>query len=157
MTGFDPDRLLAALPRRDIVVLPANTALPKRRSVSDMMPYNGFTGKERLRPFEIWKWLAKQAAVQQGSSCNVCGRYARGQHAEDYYALESWMEICDSCHQRLHKRFGDDRLWRARLDEAQVDACHWARLISAQPFDLATLLRSRGAREPDYADFVIAA
>lgn len=157
MTSFDPDGLLALLPRRVIIPLPSDTPVPRPRAVSDMSAYNGFTGKERLRPFEIWKWLVRLNAVQQGDCCNICGRYSRGQHAEDYYTLVTWMDICDSCHQRLHKRFSDDRLWLARLDEAHVPATHWSRAVSREPFDLAGLLRGRGGKEAAYSDHVTTA
>jgi len=71
-------------------------------------------------------------------------------HAEDYFDLTRWVDICHGCHQSLHKRFNQPAAWRGRLDRCGVVASHWARLVSPARFDLASLLRARGAKEPTW-------
>jgi hypothetical protein len=155
VTGeFDPDLLLALLPRRVIRSLPPATQLPRKKSVGNLSDYNGFTGKERLRTFEIEKWLIGLGAVTPSHECDICHRPASGRHAEDYFDLSSWMGLCHSCHSRLHKRFGNTRAWRERIEEADLPDDHWARAISREPFDLARLLRQREKCEPVHADFL---
>jgi len=54
----------------------------------------------------------------------------------------------------MHKRFTNAARWTALLDRNEIPDAHWARLVSPAPFDMASLLRSRGVREPTMSDFV---
>ena len=80
--------------------------------------------------------------------CGVRGNPAALPHAEDYYALESWVDICRGCHARPHMRFRWPDAWPRSLDLFEVAGGHWARLVSPRRFDLAGLLRGRGVCEP---------
>jgi len=155
MESFDPDRLLALLPKRSLKLLPKGMQLPRKKSVGILSDYNGFTGKERLRTFEVEKWLISVGSISPSVECHICGRSASARHAEDYYDLTSWMALCHSCHGRLHKRFSNPRAWHERLEEATLPQNHWARAISSTPFDLAKVLRERGKCEPLHGDFLI--
>ncbi len=150
---FDPDALLAALPRRKIQPLLPETPLPRRRAVADLSDYNGFTGKERLRTFEVAKWLMRLGAMEKPSQCDLCGKDTDQQHAEDYYDLRTWMDVCRSCHGKIHQRFRYPHKWQPFLDSLSVSSIHWVRLVSREPFDLAALLRARGVDEPSYETF----
>src|SRR6185312_1557668 len=97
--------LLARLPRRKIDLLPAGTSVPHLKASGSLSDYNGFTGKERLRKFELAKWLMKQGAMKHSGRCSICGERADQQHAEDYFDLRTWMDICRGCHVSLHGRF----------------------------------------------------
>jgi hypothetical protein len=64
--------------------------------------------------------------------------------------------MCRRCHvDALHKRFANPRKWATLLDEHELPDSHWSRLTSPEPFDLAQLLRDRGACEPTLRDFAV--
>jgi hypothetical protein len=152
---FDADALLEALPRTFIRTLPRGTAVPRRRSFGDLNnSYNGFTGKERMRTSGVAKWLVEVGALARSSHCGICGSPAAETHAEDYYDLSSWIDVCRGCHRSLHSRFNSPGRWADRLDGQAVPPAHWSRLVSREPFDLAALFRQRGEREPVYETFV---
>ncbi|HUO11162.1 MAG TPA: hypothetical protein VMU37_00245 [Caulobacteraceae bacterium] len=153
--AFGPDRLLAALPRREVGLLPAGTVVPRRRAFGDGMAYNGFTGKERYRTEGVAKWLADLGAMLRPQACDICRSPADHWHAENYYDLSSWIDLCRRCHVNLlHQRFVRPKAWAVHLDRHSVASDHWSRWVSTQEFDLAGLLRQRGASEPVYETFV---
>lgn len=119
-----------------------------------MSDYNGFTGRERLRTFGLQKWLVKMGALTPLLHCQICDQPCDQEHAEDYFNLERWIELCRGCHGKLHKRFSNPLVWQRHLDEREVPASSWAHALSARPFDLASYIKSRGAGEPSYATFV---
>jgi hypothetical protein len=136
-----------------ITSLPEGTLIPKVRAVGNLSDYNGFTGKERLRTFEVAKWLARIGAMPHSELCSICSQSCDQQHAEDYYDLTTWIDICRGCHQRLHNRFRLSAAWHRWLDAQLLPTGHWANFMSPTPFDLAALLRSRGRSEPSFVDF----
>ena len=99
-------------------------------------------------------WLELEGWTAGPDTCGICGNPAAHQHAEDYYALESWIDICRGCHSRLHMRFRWPDAWLRSLDLFEVAGGHWARLVCAERFDLAGLPRARGAREPTLEAFL---
>jgi hypothetical protein len=154
MSSFDDaDRLLASLPRCRISAIPNGTPIPPVRAVGVLSDYNGFTGKERLRTFEVAKWLAKIGAMPHSLSCNICSAPTDQQHAEDYYDLSTWIDICRGCHTRLHQRFRFPASWQTWLGARALPEQHWTKHLFTSPTDLAALLRSRGACEPTFQDF----
>jgi hypothetical protein len=153
--SFDPYRLLAALPRRRINMLPAGTAVPRRRGLKVVgNPYNGFDAGERSRTHQVSKWLVSKGAMDPGRTCDICVGPTTLSHAEDYFDLSTWIDMCLGCHARLHKRFGRLTGWIEHLNRHGVPSEHWTRLVSPEPFDLAGLLRQRGVTEPVYEAFV---
>jgi hypothetical protein len=157
---FDPDALLAALPRREIKPL-AGVKFRKstiRRETDSSLgkdgEYNGFSGRERDRTADVSKKLIAAGATIRHANCDICGAAADHEHAEDYYGLTRWIGMCARCHvHTLHKRFTNPRKWSALLDLHELPEVHWARLVASEPFDLAQLLRDRGMREPTISDF----
>jgi hypothetical protein len=129
--------------------------VPKRRSFGDLAnSYNGFTGKERMRTAGVSKWLVEVGALVRSSYCGICPSPAAETHAENYYDLSSWIDVCRGCHRSLHSRFNSSAKWADRLDRLAVPPGHWSRLVSGEPFDLAGLVRRRGDCEPIYETFV---
>ena len=162
MHQFDPDALLAALPRRDVhpfgkevVWRSGRTPVaPVGSAISDTGSYNGFSHRERYRIADLSNWLAKVGSTKRPSVCDLCGSEAHDEHAENYYDLTSWVGMCRRCHRSaLHGRFKRPEKWFALLDACEVGQGHWARLVSMEPFDMAGLLRQRGWREPVKADY----
>lgn len=160
---FDPDGLLAAMPRRAVGRLPVGIRIPVTRSraevpassLGELGEYNGFTGLERTRTANLSLWLEGRGVTPRPATCEVCGKDAKHEHAEDYYDLATWVGLCVSCHvNALHRRFDQPARWAALLDKYLIPAGHWTRLVSPVPFDMAALARSRGRREPTSEDFV---
>ncbi len=145
---------LAQLPRREIAPLPSHTAKPAIKISGKLADYNGFTREERLRTFEIAKWLLKVGAMQHSGQCSICGSAADQQHAEDYFELETWMDICRGCHGSLHGRFRTPAAWERRLARFSLPADHWAAMLSSRPMDIAAYHRLVGRGEPTPADFI---
>lgn len=88
-----------------------------------MLPYNGYTKKERAA-----KGRARvKEAIRRGGFRGPCAMCADPQapkywaHSEDYAYPYNWDEpavyvLCDRCHRRLHLRFGrNEARWRAYL------------------------------------------
>lgn len=160
--SFDPDALLSALPRRAIVPFGSDVVFRStgRRVVADESglwdkgAYNGFTDRERSRTADLSNWLATVGSTKRPTICDICKAPADDEHAENYYDLTTWIGMCRRCHRSaLHGRFKRPAKWLALLDESEVPSGHWARLVSLEPFDMATLLRARGSQEPIKADY----
>lgn len=155
--AFEIAAYLVGLPKRVIKPLPVGTAIPKITSSGKLTDYNGFTAQERLRTFEISKWLIKSGAMQHSGYCSICGAPADQQHAEDYFDLETWMDICRGCHSSLHGRFRTPAAWDRRVASFALDADHWAKALPTFQIDVAAFHRSSGRPEPTAAEFVIPA
>ncbi len=163
MNAFDPDRLLAALPRREIVTVVAGVrttrAKPRDPSFASALgqpgEYNGFTSLERNRTAALSKWLVANSATARPPVCDICGGAAQHEHAENYYDLTTWIGLCVGCHvHTLHRRFTNPKKWLALLDCQQLPDHHWARLTAMKPFDLAQYVRARGHLEPTKATYI---
>lgn len=160
--SFDPDALLAALPRREVrpfgpeVVFRSTgrRVAPQGSALFEDGAYNGFTDRERYRTADLSIWLAKIGSTERPTTCDICSAPADDEHAENYYDLSSWIGMCRRCHRSaLHGRFKRPGKWFDLLDQNEVPDDHWARLVSLEPFDLAGLLRDRGWEEPIKADY----
>lgn len=157
MRSFVPDALLAALPRREIRLVqvassPRRTAaLPEQVAAipGEKGEYNGLIKRERDRTARVSNWLALQGATKRAEACDICGAFAADEHAENYYDLTTWIGLCITCHRAmLHKRVARPEIWGDLLQSYEKPSEQWTRLVSPAPFDLASLLRSRGATEP---------
>lgn len=157
---FDPDALLAALPCREIKPLniPVRCGSPKSAisasALTQRSEYNGFAKPERDRTARLSVRLERLGLAPRPLKCELCGEAADDEHAENYYDLSSWVGLCLFCHRTaLHNRFRRPERWLQLLDKHELPSDHWSRLVSAEPFDLAKLLRDRGRREPSILDF----
>ena len=161
---FDPEALLAAMPRREIRRLPDDFPIAASRprteppvsSLGEKGEYNGFTDRERYRIADLSKWLAAAGVTARPAICEICGGGAKHEHAENYYDLTSWVGLCVGCHvNALHRRFDQPAKWRALLDRYELSEGHWTRLVATEPFDLARHVRLKGQREPMRQDFTL--
>jgi len=106
------------------------------------------------RASAVAAWLELEGWTAGPDTRGLRGNPAALAHAEDYYALERWIDIRRGCHSRLHMRFRWPDAWLRSLDLFEVAGGHWARLVCAERFDLAGLPRARGAREPTLEGFL---
>lgn len=162
MSSFDPDALLAAMPRRKVRRIPDDIRIPKTRSrvvpiesaMGQVEEYNGFTKRERYRIADLSIWLERVGATDRPQACDICGGAAQDEHAENYYDLSGWVGLCIPCHRNaLHKRFDNPSRWYALLDRCSVGPGHWTRLVAMTPFDMASYVRAHGIFEPKREDF----
>ena len=158
---FDPDALLGSLPLREIKQV--GGVRPRAPQISEVLgsslgqagEYNGFTKSERNRTARLSGRLVQLGATTRPSICDICGSGADDEHAENYYDLSRWIGLCKPCHRHaLHNRFKRPLTWATLLDRYELPDEHWTRRLPMEPFDLAQLLRDRGAREPKLFDFV---
>jgi len=104
-SNFDPDALLAALPRREVRALEAHIIIraakrPLATNASALFEkgaYNGFSDRERNRIAELSNWLAKQGCTERSAICDICRSPARDEHAEHYYDAYTCFSITARC------------------------------------------------------------
>ncbi len=98
-------------------------------------PYNGATGQER-----VYVWQKNRIGEMAGllpplGQCSVCNeRRADHRHNEIYFRPFALMDICRSCHARLHRRFGNPVRWETFLNDV-VDRDGWARSLLTVQID----------------------
>ncbi|MHC8508763.1 MAG: hypothetical protein ACYYKD_05085 [Rhodospirillales bacterium] len=110
----------------------------RRWSGDDGLSYNGFTGAERIRGWQVQWWLVDMGLMTPWADtpCEVCANAASKNtllHLEDYYdPHNAGIALCHSCHRRLHNRF-KTHSWRERLKEFGCDEAAWAARLSVSP------------------------
>ena len=91
-----------------------------------MMPYNGFSPRER----RVWNHLVRPVALH----CSICGcgpEKPVGWHGEDYRRADS----CRACHNAIHMRFRRPDHWQ-RLVRQHEHPGAWFTLLSIDPASL---------------------
>lgn len=73
-----------------------------------MKDYNGFTGRQRQKVFDIIKHLRVTGEInKEVEICEMCG--CEGglimQHSENYFDWYNTYILCVECHMKLHARF----------------------------------------------------
>lgn len=77
-----------------------------------MKPYNGYSGKERQRAFDIQNEAIRSGVLSLAITCRMCGQinYMTA-HLENYdYPLEPY-SLCIECHMNVHLRFEHPLGW----------------------------------------------
>lgn len=145
--SFDVERLLAALPVRPVV---ATEKLldgydPPHWRYPLLGPYNGFTGQQRVRTWELATWLRRRGLFSLGARCDLCGQTERlGGHSENYADIQRTLTLCGGCHLSLHLRFRHPERWLKTLGRLPL-VPEWARALSHDPIDLPRWLEATGA------------
>ena len=145
-TGFDPERLLAALPYRPIPRASGmlDGYVPPLWRWPSLGPYNGFTGEERVETWQVSTWLRREGLLRLASQCDLCGDRGRlGLHSEDYSDLERALTLCSGCHMALHRRFRWGDQWFRRLDRLH-SIPSWALNLDVSKTDLRGWLERNG-------------
>lgn len=144
--AYDPERLLQALPFRPVT--PGTGLLegyqPPTWRGPLLKPYNGFSGLQRVRTWELGSWLRRRKKLFLGNACDLCGHDRRlGGHSENYADVERALTLCSGCHLTIHLRFKQPVRWRKALDRLST-VPDWATALPSEPFDLAGWLALRG-------------
>lgn len=127
--------------------------------------YNGFSGIERIRGWQLIKWLEMVGMKDRASDqrCQVTGLYTKDSpggrdpvvyHSENYYApWEQNYYLLRSVHFKLHNRFKSPEEWKNYLvKDLQVwDASKqkWLFKLPAEEVDFADILRDRYGQTTD--------
>lgn len=145
--SFDAERLLAALPFRPIDAaenLLAGYEPPVWR-YPPLGPYNGFTGEQRVRAWQLGTWLRRRGLLSVAPRCDLCDRSSRlSRHSENYADVQRAITVCGGCHLALHRRFREPEAWRHKLSTLPSIPA-WAIALSPTPIDLPAWLFSMGA------------
>lgn len=127
----------------------------RRRSVplpvyrfSLLGPYNGFSGLERARGWQLTHWAVLVGLLPPPASCSICGaQRARLQyHSEDYYEPLRPFPICARCHLALHRRFRAPDPWK-RLTVQHSGVGTWFGSLELRPVNLAQSVRDQRGDE----------
>lgn len=79
-------------------------------------PYNGASGAERIRGWQVVRIAARLGLIEQPRACSVCGRRSSiHRHSELYGRPLLAKPICKSCHFHVHRRFRSPDEWQAFL------------------------------------------
>jgi hypothetical protein len=94
--------------------------------------YNGYTGADRIRGWQIVRVAQRMGLLDRPRACSVCGRTSHLHHHSELYGRPLLAQpICKSCHFHLHRRFPQPDEWRAFV--ARHQDCQWiARIALAE-------------------------
>lgn len=137
------ERLLSALPNH-AVAKPRWAAPPRFPTWRWPLPrsYNGFTGIERVRGWQVSRWLEACGALTRPTRCDICmGQDRPAFHSETYYHIARAPAICHRCHRALHRRQREWAFWQSLAARHAVTGREWWCLLRPEPVDLAAHLR----------------
>lgn len=85
--------------------------------------YNGADGLLRIDGWTVQWGAVRMGLIPTPMQCSVCQtRQGRMQyHNENYYRPAAAKPVCPSCHQKLHKRFDDPKMWKAHADQCAYE------------------------------------
>lgn len=147
--------MLAALPSFTIEPFPVGTPTPKVRSVTPLIDYNGFTGHERSRTWEVVKWLMAGERMPRPATCDLCNSSADQYHAENYFDFATYVSVCRSCHGKVHNRLRNFATFEVRRAEWSKPNTHWVHFLTDQQLPIADWCKAAGVSEPSFTNFVV--
>lgn len=81
-------------------------------------PYNGASGEERIRAWQLVRVACNKGLMPQPKMCSVCGVQGNVQyHNENYFRPLNARPICNPCHRTLHRRFRFAPTWRGHVNK----------------------------------------
>lgn len=129
--------------------------------------YNGFSGIERIRGWQIVRWLQLAGMRPHAKDCQCLltgetsdisgsGKYPDPivDHSENYYSpWENQYTLKRSAHFKLHNRFKYPEEWRTYRDRNvnvfDKDKQKWLFKLSTEEIDYADILRDRYGQNTD--------
>lgn len=128
-------------------------ALPKWQ-YKLLRPYNGFSGIERIRCWQLARWAINVGILRSPHQCSISGAVGDGRviqyHSENYYDPFGAKMIHSSLHKTLHQRFKNPAKWemvKNRYRDSSSDK--WFLDIPDQEPDYAKELQKHGVNS-DY-------
>ena len=107
--------------------------------------YNGFTGRERVLGWQKLRVAQRLGLAQREPMCSVCWTAEATQNHTELYARPIIsMDVCRSCHFRIHRRFVDPGQWRALLRQRGHEA-NWASSLRIVELDRQEAMRIASA------------
>lgn len=114
-------------------------------------PYNGFTGEERIRGWQVQHFLIKVGELPNFKDliCSVCGANQRvGMHCEDYYRPWKILPACQKCHGAIHRRYQSPHLYENMVRAYAKSGGEWfVGMDMTGSYDLARELREEFGEE----------
>jgi hypothetical protein len=147
-------KILAALPKLEISKFPAGSIVPRMPKVKPLISYNGFDGFERMRTWEVVKWLMAGGVMPTPKICDLCLGEADQYHAENYFDFSAYVPVCRSCHGKVHNRLRFPSAWERNKASFAKPNEHWVNLLRNQDLPIADFCRSMGTVEPTFSDFI---
>lgn len=135
-----------------MAALPLRAVYPVRKYLSDFpefkwpytKTYNGFTGLERARGWQLARWLLYSGCVYHADKCHICGSTYRVQfHSESYYDTTKLGILCGTCHTAIHRRAALWDNWRGIVDRHVVTGREWWAQLERRQVDLAAIERAK--------------
>jgi hypothetical protein len=97
-------------------------------------PYNGYTGAERIKGWQIVRVAQRMGLLERPRACSVCGRTSNLHHHSELYGRPLLAQpICKSCHFHVHRRFRLPDGWQAFVGKQRE--CQW--IVRLAPVELA--------------------
>lgn len=88
-------------------------------------PFNGSTGVERIAGWQKIILAERLRLLPEREACTVCRCEAATQrHSEVYFRPLIFMDVCRSCHARVHRRFAAPARWQAFLRMRSLHTTH---------------------------------
>lgn len=96
-----------------------------------LRPFNGYSGPERVRGWQITRVGGTMGLISWPNRCSICDAADRiGLHSELYGRPLLSQPICRSCHFHVHRRFRQPERWQAFL--RQHGHLGWARRVGVK-------------------------
>ena len=109
--------------------------------------YNGYTGKERIRGWQIVRIALRMGLLSQPRECSVCGHAGHIHfHSELYGRPLLSKPICKSCHFHLHRRFRRPDEWPAFV--TRCSGCDWVANIPVRELTRAEAMALERHHDP---------
>jgi hypothetical protein len=110
--------------------------------------YNGFTSDERLRGWQMVKWLSAQNILMSPDRCDICGSQDRLQrHSENYYNPFRAAVVCGNCHRLIHFRFWRWNQWRKWCHANDPAGIKWFSMLETKQPNIATHLFTKHGQQ----------
>lgn len=106
--------------------------------------YNGFSGVERVRGWQVTRWLQMAGSLLHPTFCDLCGGMDRvSLHNEVYYTLTSAPALCSRCHRAIHNRERHWAKWQALVKLHSKSGAEWYCFVDREQPDVAALMRAK--------------
>lgn len=106
--------------------------------------YQGFSPVERVRGWQMSRWLQGAGSLPYPRRCDVCrGGDHVAFHSASYYHIGRAPALCRACHRAIHLCHARPQEWTGIVHANARIGSEWFVLLPAPSVDLAAHLRSR--------------